>query len=921
MGADFGDLLVRIRALDRATGTHALEAQPDHGLLVGGTLRLDPDRLRASELDAGRYGMELFESLLSGDIGTAYEVALARAEAGMRGRLRVRLRIDDEAAEVHAIAWERLHSLHHGRAVPVAVSHRTPFSRYTETDFGRVDKLATPVVHMLFAISNPTGLPEGLHGLDVDEEVRAIHQAIGDLRPRDRIRVTILPGRTGLGPGVRSALEKDGYTVVDGATSLRSLTRWLERHEIVHILSHGHFRRESPTGAGKAALFLEGDDGGWEAVDDERLADRIVALHPFCPHLIFLSACESARQETDPTHPLVGLAPKLIHAGVPAVVGMRSPVPASVARELTVEFYRSLLEQGLVDVALNRARLFLFERDEVDWAIPVLFSRLPDGRVLVPYDLAGVAVTDRLSFHQTDHGVRADRLKRTELPDAPVRPVRALPRDFPDLLGREEEVLAASGALEAGRAVEFYGEEGIGKTSLLRHVVHRVTGPDGVVHHAARGIPVEDILQYLFDQLYRTEGSYKPTPAQLRMLLADVRVLVALDDAELSREDVQRLMDAAPRALFLLTAREPNLLGEGDAIHLRGLREEAGVVLLERHLGRPLAPGERAEAAALTTAVGGSPQGILQAAARIRDEGVGFGRVRDEAEAGRGGPRPPAIGVVDLRALPEIDRRVLGILAAEGEMPVRTEHLEALTGEPDLTEVLARLQRRGVVKAASPAFTLAEQASPEAERSLEAEAWRVRILEHFLGWCRENHDDPGRILGSLDAILATLDWAREAGRRRDFLELAHRVEEALIVGRRWETWRALLRHELEAAEVIGDAGAQGGALHQLGTHALGQADTRTARDHLGRALKLRKSLRDRQGAGLTRHNLRLAQPLLLRWWSPRPLVMAAVVGLGAFGGVVARGWRRGPVGGPRRSELPRRPGPDDQHRADGAADE
>jgi hypothetical protein len=53
-----------------------------------------------------------------------------------------------------------------------------------------------------------------------------------------------------------------------------------------------------------------------------------------------------------------------------------------LARQLTADFYRHLLLHGQVDLALNQTRLLLFETDEVDWAIPVLFSRLVDNELV-----------------------------------------------------------------------------------------------------------------------------------------------------------------------------------------------------------------------------------------------------------------------------------------------------------------------------------------------------------------------------------------------------------------------------------------------------------------------------------------------------------------------------------------------------------
>jgi hypothetical protein len=859
ISAQSGDVLIRVRGFHETEGAYPLEADLDDGSHAVGELRLDWRALLASNLDARQYGMALFESLFAGKVGSAYEKATARAESGTEGRLRVRLWIDDQAAELHAVSWERLLHRRHGQPAPVAISELTPFSRYTALEIGAPEELPTRPVHVLFAVSNPTGLPNGLSPLDVDQEVRTIHQALGDLNRDNELTVTVLPGHAGLSPGLRQELEADGYTIEEDITSLDTLTRLIPIHEVVHFVGHGHFDRESATGEGRAALYLEKEGGHWDAVIDDDLVDRILALEPPSPYVVFLSACESARQEADPTHPFVGLGPKLIRAGVPAVVGMQRPVPMTAARELTLEFYRSLVTHGKVDVALNRARLFLFDREEVDWAIPVLFTRLRDGRLFVPSRLANRVLAEDILIHQTEHGARGDRPKEPH--DKPVRrdpPIRALPRDFPDLLGREDEVAATTAALTAGRAVQLYGEKGLGKTALLRHLSHRPPEKvDGVVHVAALDQPVEDLLQFLFDRLYQTDGAYKPTPGQLRELLAEARVLFALDDAELSREDVQRLLDAAPQTLFLLTAREPNLLGEGEVLELTGLRGRAAVSLLERHLGRHLNELETDAAEALCQTVQGNPQEIIRVAARVRQEGLTVDQVLAEERERRASGVGAAIGADDLTSLPAGDQRIMGVLAAMGDTGISPEHLEALAREPDIISALRRLEGLGLAKTASPSFTVAERTDPEAESYLETEAWRERILEHFTEWCERNRDDPGRILGSIEPILAILAWARRSGRSKEFVRLARLTEEALIVGRRWATWRSLLHEQLEAAGAEGDEAGRAWALHQLGTQALGQKHRRTARKRLKEALRLRRSLGDRAGARITRHNLRL----------------------------------------------------------------
>lgn len=90
-------------------------------------------------------------------------------------------------------------------------------------------------------------------------------------------------------------------------------------------------------------------------------------------------------------------------------------------------------------------------------------------------------------------------------------PVLLRPRPFPKLIGREIEVDTAIKALQASVSLEFYGKEGVGKTSLLRYLAYRyetkLLFPDGVIYLIARSKPALDLLQALFDAFYDSNAS------------------------------------------------------------------------------------------------------------------------------------------------------------------------------------------------------------------------------------------------------------------------------------------------------------------------------------------------------------------------------------------------------------------------------
>ncbi|HEX8245637.1 MAG TPA: hypothetical protein VF541_19145, partial [Longimicrobium sp.] len=266
-------------------------------------------------------------------------------------------------------------------------------------------------------------------------------------------------------------------------------------------------------------------------------------------------------------------------------------------------------------------------------------------------------------------------------------PVRLLPRPFPAMLGRGAETGAACAALSAGESVEVHGEAGMGKTSLLRRLAHceQAAGfPDGVVHLFARGQPAGELCRAVWDALYECDVPYVPTPATLRGDLAGRRLLVMMDEVTLDPAEVQVVMDAAPASAFVWSSEERRGPADVRALRLAGLPAADALALLEREVGRPLAPAELDDARALVAAAGGNPLRLIQAAAAARDDGVPFSDLARRA----GGASPPSA--------PEGDAApVLALLAAFGGAPVSARLLADVAGG-EVDAVLAALERRGM---------------------------------------------------------------------------------------------------------------------------------------------------------------------------------------------------------------------------------
>ncbi|MEJ2211142.1 MAG: CHAT domain-containing protein, partial [Anaerolineae bacterium] len=502
---EFTGITIRIGARKETADTYPVEATlDDGGHFDGGEFHLDMEALLPIMLEPEQYGLSLFYSLFAGPIRRAYDQALGRALADTEGRLRVRLWIDDDAPELHALPWERIYHPHRGRPVPLATSAQTPFSRYTALEIPDPEPLTASPIHLLFAIANPRDLPHDLTPIPVEDEIQNLHRALEGLCRRGQVQVTLLPGRSWgrLSPAQRKELRDGAFDVVEGVTDLQTILRLAPGCHVLHVLAHGLFRHDRETEQDTAYLYLEKDDGTWERVDDGKVTGGLANLDRG-PRLIFLAACDSARREPGAPNPFVGLAPRLVQAGVPAVVAMQDPVPMKLARQLTGDFYRQLLEHGLVDRALNEARNLAFAPDRTEWAIPVLFMRLKSGRLFAADPVRQALQEIARWTHMEDClplPIEVSHLAGAQEP-AKLERLGGVPTPTRDLVDATLSIFQqapAEGQERRGRLIVLIGGQGTAKTTQLRRIAHRTAGDSLSVAAGRRVIPVwVDLKDYL----------------------------------------------------------------------------------------------------------------------------------------------------------------------------------------------------------------------------------------------------------------------------------------------------------------------------------------------------------------------------------------------------------------------------------------
>ncbi len=295
-------------------------------------------------------GRQLFDMLLrNGGVRKGWHIARGQAEA--QGVLRrVRLRIDSNASELHALPWELLQD----DEVILSASGATPFSRYLPVDrpWGRA--VEERPIRVLGVVANPRDLSRryDLSPLDAEMERYVLASAFAEIDPR-RIRLEFLQSPVTLDRLSRAML--DGY-------------HWL------HLVAHGRYNPRQD----RVDLLMEDAAGTTRAIPDH-LFCRMLAHKGVQPQLVFLSVCQSALGLNGQV--LTGLAPQLVQAGVPAVVAMRGRVQMRSAQKIAYTFYAGLADHGTVDRAMNQARDALLATELPGLTAPVLFMRLASGRL------------------------------------------------------------------------------------------------------------------------------------------------------------------------------------------------------------------------------------------------------------------------------------------------------------------------------------------------------------------------------------------------------------------------------------------------------------------------------------------------------------------------------------------------------------
>jgi hypothetical protein len=419
--------------------------------------------------------------------------------------------------------------------------------------------------------------------------------------------------------------------------------------------------------------------------------------------------------------------------------------------------------------------------------------------------------------------------------------------------------------------VQIIARDGWGKTSVIAQLAYDPgieRYRDGVAVISGWGFPVEDVEQAIFDAFYEStlpDTVHKVTPGQLRTSLGNVEAAIIVDDLDVSRQHVDRLIDACAGGGFISTASTQTLWSEGTVVDLDGMNNTDALSLFEQRLGRAIDGTELKAVTAFITHIRGYPMAVVAAASAARRGGALIEMLPRLMTA----PDPVAAVHDEIaETLTLAETRLLSVLAAVKGDPLPPEAVGRAADVDNANMLLEGLKSDGLIEAASPRYRLPRSSSALLDLPVDGPA----TARGLAAWC-DAEGDPKLIAAAGPAIVSAIRFATGDHDYAAAMTLGRSADAALSLTGRWGVWGQVLDATKEAATAAMDPFVEGWSLHQLGTRALAEQRDAEALDMLGRAAEIRRRIGDDAGLEVTEHNLSLltTPPAVVPPDSPPPV--------------------------------------------------
>ncbi|MEL6223252.1 MAG: choice-of-anchor D domain-containing protein, partial [Cyanobacteria bacterium J06627_8] len=533
---------------------------------------------------------------------------------------------------------------------------------------------------------------------------------------------------------------------------------------------------------------------------------------------------------------------------------------------------RSVVLQAMSPEPSNPSNSGWTYRFQLSDALNTPLAPRPDTESLVKVHGGTATVSNSLQIghHRVHHSTHGHVVCRHAESPPPLRrrspPTAAQSCDpVPSMLDRQPETQDALSGLLTDQPVEFYGEHGLGKSVMLHNLTHspnvRRQFTDGVSYRRVASRPLDDVLREVFTAFYEweTQHAVQPTPSELYVALRSLNALIVLDDLPSGSAPLISEMGTT----MLLASDIHQLTDVGQAIPMRGLPIPEAMTLVEQRLGRSLSDAsERQAAEAICRQLKGHPLRIIQTTSFLRT----FQRSATTPELPstlpqlleqlRAGLSPEALIIRAATTLPELERRVLAVLAVFEHVSIAPEHLSVLTGSSNLDLTFQILRERGLIGGDRNGYRLASNLLPYFRKIWDLTPWIERSITYFTTWVQQQD-----LSGSSTDIYSTLWWTTQLAAQQQqwdaVLTLCRLLDGPFMLSKQWGRWKQIWELGLAAARSIGDGAAEAHAFHQLGSRALCMGDLFTAHTYLTEAIQRRVALRDEIGAAISQHNISL----------------------------------------------------------------